>query len=269
MPTFCSTNQIAFDYIKPSTDTTEWVFTGNNTTDDVVYIPTENRIPNVSVEIYTTNSLLRQDYYQVAAVNDKININDIYNDLWNYALVYRPNASTTWARGVTKAALQSKGVLASQSVIPNSLVGLLKSTDNIVENGDMSEAELYNNLVSILSMIFNYGAAGTRNPTGIPSTLNSGTKLTYTNYNSMLSSLSTGIDNINPNLSSHNVSTGTKITAQQINDLATFIKTYKFNADRCNTCNTSQSSGGGGSCGDSGGCSGCQGENCYGYWGDW
>ena len=63
----------------------------------------------------------------------------------------------------------------------------------------------------------------------------------------MLTSISTP-SGVNTSRTGSNISAGTTMTATQINNLGTYLKSYKFNTDRCNSCNTSQcgySSGGG------------------------
>lgn len=142
-----------------------------------------------------------------------------------------------------------------------SLITKIKNGTTLVGSGTVTDDALYNNLITILNLIYNYGSAGTRtnNPGSIPASVSASNIMSYTKYNQMLSSLSTP-SGTNIDRTGSNISSGTQMTATQINNLGNYLKAYKFYTDRCNSCNTYQcgySAGGGYD-----GCYGVTGASC-------
>ena len=140
--------------------------------------------------------------------------------------------------------------ISSSDTNVQAIINNIKNGSALVGAGAVTDDALYNRLVTILNLIYNYGKYGTRtnNPGSIPGTVGAGTTMSYTKYNQMLTSLSTP-SGLNASRTGANISAGTKMTAAQINNLGSYLKAYKFNSDRCDSCNTSQgcgySSGGG------------------------
>lgn len=140
--------------------------------------------------------------------------------------------------------------ISSSDTNVQSLITKIKNGTALVSAGTATDDALYNRLITILNLIYNYGSYGTKtnNPGSIPATVGQGTTMSYTKYNQMLTSISTP-SGLNTSRTGSNVSAGTQMTATQINNLGSYLKAYKFNSDRCNSCNTSQgcgySSGGG------------------------
>ena len=106
--------------------------------------------------------------------------------------------------------------------------------------GTTPDDALYNRLITILNLIYNYGRYGTRtnNPGSIPAAVSEGTSMSYTKYNQMLTSLSTP-SGTNVNRTGDNISSGTTMTATQINNLGSYLRAYRFYYNRCNSCNSS------------------------------
>lgn len=153
--------------------------------------------------------------------------------------------------------------ISSSDTNVQSLITKIKNGTALVSAGTAADDALYNRLITILNLIYNYGKYGTKtnNPGSIPATISSGTTMSYTKYNQMLTSLSTP-SGTNTSRTGANTSAGTKMTATQINNLGSYLKAYKFYKNRCNSCNTSQ-----GGCGDSSGggydsCFGGTGSGC-------
>lgn len=140
--------------------------------------------------------------------------------------------------------------ISSSDTNIQSLITKIRNGTALVSAGTETDEALYNRLITILNLIYNFGSKGTRtnNPGSIPAAVSAGTAMSYTKYNQMLTSLSTP-SGTNTSRTGSNISAGTKITATQINNLGSYLKAYKFYTDRCNSCNTSQfctySSGGG------------------------
>ncbi len=138
-----------------------------------------------------------------------------------------------------------------------SLITNIRNGNTLVNSGDTTDDELYNRLITILNLIYGYGDLGTRtnNPGSIPSEVAANTSMSYTQYNQMLTSLSTP-SGTNTDRTGSNINSGSRMTATQINNLGNYLKAYKFYTDRCNSCNTNQ----GGGCGYS---SGGGHDSCY------
>lgn len=139
--------------------------------------------------------------------------------------------------------------ISSTDTNVQSLITKIKNGTALVSSGTITDDALYNRLITILNLIYNYGSKGTRdnNPGSIPASVSGGTSMSYTKYNQMLTSLSTP-SGTNTNRTGSNISAGTKMTATQINNLGNYLKAYKFYTNRCNSCNTAQ-----GGCSDGGG----------------
>lgn len=123
----------------------------------------------------------------------------------------------------------------------SSLITKIKNGTSLVSSGITTDDALYNQIITILNLIHDYGKYGTKdnNPGSIPATVNAGTTMSYTKYNQMLTSISTP-SGVNTSRTGANINTGTQMTATQINNLGNYLKAYKFNTDRCNSCNTYQ-----------------------------
>lgn len=148
--------------------------------------------------------------------------------------------------------------ISSSDTNVQTLITNIKNGTALANSGTVTDEALYNRLITILNLIYNYGSYGTRtdNPGSIPATVEQDTTMSYTKYNQMLTSLSTP-SGTNTSRTGSNIEAGTQMTATQINNLGSYLKAYKFNSNRCNSCNTSQ----GGGCGYS---SGGGYDSCYG-----
>ena len=151
--------------------------------------------------------------------------------------------------------------ISSTDTNVQSLITKIKNGTALVSAGTATDDALYNRLITILNLIYNYGSKGTRtnNPGSIPATVSAETAMSYTKYNQMLTSLSTP-SGTNTDRTGSNISAGTKMTATQINNLGSYLKAYKFYTNRCNSCNTRQCGYGSGGGNDS--CYGGTGSNC-------
>ena len=133
-------------------------------------------------------------------------------------------------------------ILNGQSVL-NNKTGIGYTLPTITQGGKIN-ASTWNDIITVLNKIYNYGNRGTRNPpiNGL-STAPQGDKIYLTLYNQIRSAI--GLSNETNNVS---------LTKILIDNLKTSIESYQLNTNRCNSCNTTcntncqANSQGGGDC---------------------